>query len=381
MVPIDNLYQIRSLFLSAAIDASDGDVLKQSILHYLSLSEKPYITQDNQPYVNCALSGFELIHPKKEDLLRLLGRSSFLDSTPMPWVTDLWSVLGVKFAVQALEENEINIKFNDWVKQFLPDHLLRGSLTTQEIALANYILDNDLSSGSDACMNLFFHYKKKTHLSKLVLETSIEVFFNDFKSAYKNTALTPLFKAIYVYVFDQINESMASVSPRLWSKEDVIVFLENLSIGLKRWTWEEAGRTKNSDGVKWDICNEYHVQNLLYVLLAPIFNDIEDEVYTEQIGQKTARIDLRIPSINLIIEVKYRKDKNKSFQALIGEMAEDRSLYRADSRFRNNTFICFLWDNTLSTQEHAKFKEGVLKIEGIDGCVVINAPSFMRQRG
>ncbi len=39
--------------------------------------------------------------------------------------------------------------------------------------------------------------------------------------------------------------------------------------------------------------------------------------------------------------------------------------------------ICFLWDHTRSTQEHAKFGEGVLKMEGMDGCVVDNSPSMM----
>jgi hypothetical protein len=39
--------------------------------------------------------------------------------------------------------------------------------------------------------------------------------------------------------------------------------------------------------------------------------------------------------------------------------------------------MTFWWDHTRATQEHAKFKEGVLKISGMDACVAISAPSSM----
>jgi hypothetical protein len=70
----------------------------------------------------------------------------------------------------------------------------------------------------------------------------------------------------------------------------------------------------------------------------------------------------------------------KSFPALIGEIAEDASLYRADAKYKDAHIVNFLWDCTRATQEHAKFKEGVLKIGGINGCVVVSAPSTMDGR-
>ena len=129
--------------------------------------------------------------------------------------------------------------------------------------------------------------------------------------------------------------------------------------------------------MKWLIENEYHAQNLLYVLLAPIFDDIADEINLQQVGQKNPRADLYLPSMHTIVEVKYRKDNKKSFAKLIGEVAEDASLYHADTKYKDALLVCFLWDHTRSTQEHAKFKEGVQRIEGIDVCIVVSSPSFM----
>ena len=75
--------------------------------------------------------------------------------------------------------------------------------------------------------------------------------------------------------------------------------------------------------------NEYHVQNLFYALLKPIFNDITDEVNFLPIGQKNLHIDLYLPSLHTSIKVKYRN------QALIGEIAEDALLYRTDAKYKD----------------------------------------------
>lgn len=154
-------------------------------------------------------------------------------------------------------------------------------------------------------------------------------------------------------------------------------FLENIPAGLRRWTWEEKAKTPKSQAQKWRIQHEYHVQNLLYVLLGPIFPDISDENYLESVGQKTPRIDLYLPSIHTIVEVKYRKDSKKAFQSFIGEIGEDSALYRSDPKYADSKIVCFLWDNTRATQEHIMFKDGVMKLEGIDACVVVSSPSVM----
>jgi len=205
----------------------------------------------------------------------------------------------------------------------------------------------------------------------------IDDFLLDFQNIYQLNHDT-LTSALFIYVFDQINAERAAVPSNSWSRNDLLSFLENIPTGLKRWTWEEKAKTKNSTAVQWKIENEYHVQNLLYILLAPIFLDIADEVNQSPVGHKNPRIDLHLPSIKTVIEVKYRKDTKKTFQALTDEIAKAATLYRSDPKFKDCTLIAFLWDHTRSTQEHSKFKEGILKLDGIDGCVVVCSPSVMQ---
>lgn len=380
MVPVEhsNPYSLRNFILDEIKKVAAHDPLKQAFLVYLDLiAPDASVPAPSQVYMRCAVSGLNATEKNTSELARLLGQASYMDGTPMPWVSDIWSVLGIKWAVDNSGDTAMIPKFTCWVNDFLPKQIKEGRLSLHEKAIAEYILTNELSLSSASCVVLFLHYKGILPLQdQKQKEKCLNEFYADFKDLYKlhHSKLT---LALFVYVFDAINRESAAVPPHMWGKEDIIQFLENLPIGLKRWTWEEKPRTKNSSAVKWMVENEYHVQNLLYIMLGPIFPDIADEVYTNPVGQKTPRIDIHLPSINTIIEVKYRKDSKKSFQDLIGEIAEDASLYRADARFRKCTLIFFLWDHTRSTQEHTKFKEGTLRIPEVDGCVVVCSPSLM----
>lgn len=380
MVPMTpaNTYEIRSFILTEVLRSAEGDALRHSFLTYLGLLPADGTEQPSDKlYLRCAISGVAATGQSKEDLARLLGQSSYMDGVPMPWVADIWAVLGIKWAVDHIADPTIASKFSGWVNDFLPQRIREGRLTPNEKGIAEYILSNELSNTSTACIALFLHYKNILPIQAPDQEKEyLESFFEDFRDAYKLRQPT-LILALFIYVFDAVNAKIAALPPNLWGEQEIIKFLDGIPAGLKRWTWEDTPRTRNSTGVKWHVENEYHVQNLLYVMLGPIFPDISDEVYTDPVGQKNPRLDLYLPSIDTVIEVKFRKDGKKSFQGLIGEVAEDASLYRADPKFKKSKLIVFLWDHTRATQEHTKFKEGVMRIEGINGCVVVCSPSVM----
>jgi hypothetical protein len=380
MVPVtpSNAYEMREYVLSTVLHDAEGDSLKQAFLAYLDLvTTAPTQPPDDRLYLRCAINGLNGTKDKGEDLARLLGQSSFVDGTPMPWVGDIWSVLGIKWAVDHADDQAMTSKFIGWVSDFLPQRIKDGRLAAPEKAIAEYILANELTIASASCVVLFLHYKDILPIIDPDYKTKcLTEFFADFRDAYK-LQHSPLILALFVYVFDAVNAETAALPPNLWGVQEIIKFLDNIPAGLRRWTWEETPRTKNSIAAKWLVENEYHVQNLLYALLGPIFPDVTDEMYAHPVGQKNPRLDLYLPSIDTVIEVKYRKDNKKTFQDLIGEVAEDASLYRADARFKKSHLIVFLWDHTRATQEHVKFKDGVMRIDGIDGCVVVSAPSVM----
>lgn len=382
MVPIarENAYQLRQYIHSRAVDGATGDDFKSAFLCFLNLASLPQPADLNSVplYQRCAIAGLSS-HSSvdKADLNRLLGQAARIDTTPRPWVSDVFGVMCVKWFAERLDEDDVRRRFQNWIADFLPQQLSSNRLNKFEKDVAAYIGGVEHVAFASACIPLFLHYTGKRSIADHKTRLSLaQTFLREFQEQARAESSTALL-GVMVCVFDNLAADMSVVPPNGWSTHDLIAFLEHIPAGLKRWTWEDAPKTRGGVAVKWQINNEYHVQNLLYVLLAPIFPDITHEDWLEPVGQKTPRVDLYLPSLHTIIEVKFRGDSKKTFQTLISEVAEDSVLYRTDSRYKDATLIVFLWDHTRATQEHSKFKEGIMKLHGISGCVVVSAPSVM----
>jgi len=378
----ENAFQFRDYLHKKVEDRAAGDPFKSCFLSFLGLAQAQPPSFDFASlslYQKCAIVGLHVLDERvsTQDLSRLLGQAAKIDSTPRPWVSDVFGVMALKWLVEELHDEDLRSQFKTWSGEFLPQQMSSNRYNVYEKDIAAYIADSDETAFSSACIPLFMHYHGTQRIFDHQRKQSlISKFMGEFRKQMSVDSSIALL-SLMIYVFDKVNQDIVLVPPNGWTLDDLLRFLERIPIGLKRWTWEDRGRTKNANPVKWPIKNEYHVQNLLYVLLAPIFEDVADEVYLQPVGQKTPRVDLYLPFMHTIIEVKYRKDTKKSFPALIGEVAEDVSLYRSDPTYKDARIVCFLWDHTRSTQEHAKFREGILKIKGMDGCVVVSSPSMM----
>jgi hypothetical protein len=124
----------------------------------------------------------------------------------------------------------------------------------------------------------------------------------------------------------------------------------------------------------WDVQNEYHVQNLLWVLFAPVFPDLEDEEYLRSLGHKHPRCDLAIPSLRVIIEVKFvYNGEQADFANVIEGVAADTSLYLSE-RTGFSQIVAFVWDNSKCSEQHNELLQGLRRINGIKDAVVVSRP-------
>jgi hypothetical protein len=180
--------------------------------------------------------------------------------------------------------------------------------------------------------------------------------------------------ALLLRAFDlTVTHSLPARSGRL-EPLDVLRILEGVHRSFRRWTWEQQPRTRTSTAERWNMQNEYHVQNLLWAILAPLFQDLNDEETLPPVGQKNPRIDLSIPSLGTIVEVKFLR-KGVAMQHVIEEIAEDVGLYRTDPRW--TSLIPFVCDDSSRTEEHAKLVAGLNKLDMVIGSVVVPRPGMM----
>lgn len=157
--------------------------------------------------------------------------------------------------------------------------------------------------------------------------------------------------------------------------EDVGLLLRRIPAGLRRWTWEDQKKTPGSSAQKWRVENEYHFQNLLCAVLSPVFADLRDEEWLASVGQKKPRADLVIPSLHLVIEVKYWRERS-SPQELISQIGEDVSLYlKVGSPYRK--VLPIVWDKGRRTEQYDLLITGLSQIRDVVSPVFIAQPAFM----
>lgn len=178
-----------------------------------------------------------------------------------------------------------------------------------------------------------------------------------------------LLKALDMLTDYNLPARLGQLNPR-----DVLRVLQEVRRSFKRWTWESAPRTPKSAVARWEIENEYHVQNLLWGILAPLFPDLNDEETLPPVGQKNPRVDLSIPSLGTVIEVKFMRP-GTTFQDVIEQIAADAGLYATDPKW--TSLIPFVWDDARRTEEHQKLVAGLELLPSVIGAVVVSRPGKM----
>jgi hypothetical protein len=181
------------------------------------------------------------------------------------------------------------------------------------------------------------------------------------------------FEQVEGFVISLLREAFSQMQTWMFGPAQTLRAFE-VSRSFRRWTWEQQPRTRKSTVERWNVQNEYHVQNLLWAILAPLFHDLNDEETLSPVGQMNPRVDLSIPSLKTIVEVKFLRP-GTPMQSMIGEIAEDAGLYRTDSRW--TSLIPFIWDDSSRTEEHAKLVEGLNKLDMVIGSVVVPRPGMM----
>lgn len=174
----------------------------------------------------------------------------------------------------------------------------------------------------------------------------------------------------------------ATALPRRASVADVVAILSAVPHALKRWPWEDKPKTSRAGAKlqRWDIQNEYHVQSLLWMILSPLFPDLEDEEYLQSLGHKHPRVDLAIPSLGLIIEVKYLREGTQSaFSGVVNEVSADTGLYLSiPSEFTQ--MVAFVWDDARSNNHHTEMLSGLRLLNGVADAVVVSRPGGWEPR-
>lgn len=168
-----------------------------------------------------------------------------------------------------------------------------------------------------------------------------------------------------------VNESLSTeISSYLSSPHHVSAILSRFEAAMKRWRYDSD---KQRNPIVWPIVSEREIQDILYLVLRSYFDDLVDEQAIPKFGHKFYKPDFAIPSLRLLIEVKYAYLKD-DFKKIEQEIMIDVKAYLSNSQDYDKILV-FIYDGSSSVQEHEITTRDLKKLEEIEDVIIVSRPS------
>jgi hypothetical protein len=115
----------------------------------------------------------------------------------------------------------------------------------------------------------------------------------------------------------------ASIDQTILSRSHLVTVLRRFEAAMRRWRWDADSLRKP---IRWPITAEREVQDILWLILRSVFDDVVDEETLPKVGHSTYRADFGIPSLGVLIEVKHAR-KSSDFKDIETQVMIDSVAY------------------------------------------------------
>jgi len=168
-----------------------------------------------------------------------------------------------------------------------------------------------------------------------------------------------------------LNQSLIeSIHEHMVTSSHVSAILSNFQDAMRRWRWDTD---KAKLPIRWPIRNEREVQDILWIMLKPVFPELVDEDTLPKLGHSSYKADFGIPSLGLLIEVKMAK-KAEDFKDIEKQIMEDIKGYFTQT-LRYEKLLVFIYDESSSVQEHGETRLALKKFPEIEDVIIVSRPS------
>ena len=241
-------------------------------------------------------------------LRRLMNRNPFTDR--LTFAYDLPQVVGIGLAAQALAADLP--EFSEWFADILQDDRLQPSGRFQALlyehvrapligqtAPAQIRQDDDVSvialrywmasAGTVRPPDADEHRDLQKRVTSEALRTDLDQL---------PVSRTALIYRVVTAILD------ASIDQTILSRSHLVTVLGRFEAAMRRWRFDADSLQKP---IRWPITAEREVQDILWLVLRSVFDDVVEEETLPKVGHSTYRADFGIPSLGVLIEVKYAR--------------------------------------------------------------------------
>jgi hypothetical protein len=166
-----------------------------------------------------------------------------------------------------------------------------------------------------------------------------------------------------------------SIDQILLSRTHLSLLLRRFPAAMRRWRWDDGDRVK--EPIHWPITSEREIQDILYLVLRSVFDDVNDEDTNPKVGHASTKSDFGIPSLRLLIEVKYiYLGTAAEFKKIEQEVMTDSVAYL--QRATNyDEIVVFIYDSTASVEHHDLTRDALIKVPGIADVIIVSRPGVL----
>ncbi|MGW4116762.1 PD-(D/E)XK nuclease domain-containing protein [Actinosynnema sp. NPDC004786] len=169
------------------------------------------------------------------------------------------------------------------------------------------------------------------------------------------------------------NDSLdASIDQLVLSHSHVSTVLRRFEAAMRRWRWD---RESLQHPIRWEIRSEREVQDILLIMLRSVFDDVVDEDPLPKIGHSSYRVDFGLPSLGVIVEVKYAY-KASDFKKIENEVMIDAAAYLKESD-RYKDVIVFIYDESSSVEHHDVTRRALAGLPGVTDVIIVSRPGVL----
>ena len=291
------------------------------------------------------------------------------------------TLIGLTLGVKTITDTEWRTKASQWLSSIIEKRLDSKSLTRYQALLyryARFLLDGSTQKISlelkglsiEALSLLEYALRRNIFRDNRQQNISVEIRGNLIEQITK-IGISGDVDENAAIIWLAVRESISTdISSYLLSTDYVSAILSRFEAAMKRWRYD-SDKLKNP--IRWKIVSEREIQDILYLVLRSYFDDLIDEEAMPKFGHKFHKPDFAIPSLRLLIEVKYAYQKN-DFKKLEQEIMVDTKAYLSNTQDYDRILV-FIYDESSSVQEHEITKKDLKKLEEIEDVIVVSRPS------
>jgi len=298
-------------------------------------------------------------------------------SFPFQPITFLGMVLGVK----SISDNAQRHRHIDWLISVLNERKQRGKITSFHSIFYKYIesqlddrvvtIDNVKSFTSLEDLS-FIEWGRRMGCFQLPeqpewLDKSRDSIIHLFVRIDLDK-IDPMYSSL---IWFSANKAVSkSVDDIIVSPSHLSALLNRFPSAMKRWRYND---NKLKDPIKWLIKGEREVQDIVWLMLRPYFEDLIDEESLPKLGHSAYKPDFAIPSLSTLLEVKYVR-KKADFKKVEKEILEDSVAYLAKTK-QYKRLLVFIYDHSCSVQEYEETRRDLINVKNIADVIIVPRPS------